>query len=65
MPSLGRADWLGAARRQGAIQADTSTTVSIIQINATPAVASVTAPSPWTWATGDMLTGNLSGLELA
>jgi hypothetical protein len=55
----------GTARRMGAIQADTSTTVSIIQINATPAVASITATSPWTWTTGDMLMCNLSGLELA
>lgn len=55
----------GTARRMGAIQADTSTTVSFIQINATPAVASITATSPWTWTTGDMLLCNLSGLELA
>jgi len=55
----------GTARRMGAVQADTATTASIIQINATPAVASITALSPWTWTTGDMLMCNLSGLELA
>ncbi len=55
----------GVARRMGAIQADTATTVSFIQINATPAVASITATSPWTWATGDSLLCNISGLELA
>lgn len=55
----------GTARRMGAVQADTSTTVSFAQINATPAIASITATSPWTWTTGDMLLCNLSGLELA
>lgn len=43
------------AGRPGALTRTGSATVAIGQINATPAVAQVTATSPWTWTTNDSL----------
>jgi len=65
LPGLATLVDAGTERRPGAAQVNSSTVISFVQINATPAVASVTATAPWTWTTGDMLLCTLSGLEIA
>jgi len=45
----------GTAGRPGALTRTGTATVAIGQINATPAVAQITATSPWTWTTPDAL----------